>query len=201
MILLALDTSTPHLLLGLLQENKMKSQVIKTLPTHGEVIFHHVVEFLCANEVSLNQLNTVIVSGGPGSFTGTRVGWASALGLAEGLGIGCVSVSGLDALGYLDRHSRQLGWAIFDARRGRYYAGLFQEGMRLGEFRDAPLEDLVAQCPRFYGPNLPVDWHKIGSGILIDDWTEGLLALGQEKFIKKQFIQPGEGPIYLRPSV
>lgn len=50
------------------------------------------------NSLSIRDINHVAVSAGPGSFTGIRIGIATALGLKTGLGIGMSSISALDAI-------------------------------------------------------------------------------------------------------
>ncbi len=201
MTLLAIDTATPRLILGLSHRGATHSRLVTPAMTHGEVALQEVAILFEAAGLDLRCLEGVVIGSGPGSFTGTRVGWASALGLAEGLGIPAVAVSSLDALGWCDRSSGQRGWAIIDARRGRYYAALYQNSRRLGNYRDSHLGGLFAECPRFFGPEMP---SALPPGAICDrweNWAEGLLALGREKFQHGEVIQPGQGPLYLRPGV
>jgi len=88
----------------------------------------------------------VAVAVGPGAFTGLRVGVATALGLAVAWGCPVVPASSL-----LVRAAASPGaprvLALLDARKGRFYGGLFDTRgalpALLGEERDAPLEVLL----------------------------------------------------------
>jgi tRNA threonylcarbamoyladenosine biosynthesis protein TsaB len=98
---------------------------------------------------------------GPGSFTGLRIGIATARGLATGLGLPVAGVCTLDALGRgmiepasgappsrLARERNTASLAVFDARRGEVFAALYSEsGERIWEpfvCRPEELEERVA---------------------------------------------------------
>ncbi len=73
---------------------------------------------------TLEGLDRVAVSHGPGAFTGLRVGVASALGLAVARGVPVVGVCSLALrAAAVPGHARVL--ALLDARKGRVYAGWF----------------------------------------------------------------------------
>jgi tRNA threonylcarbamoyl adenosine modification protein YeaZ len=69
------------------------SEVVK-----GEMLLTHIDELLSANNVSTGDVEMIAVSAGPGSFTGTRTGLATALGLKAGFGIEMASFSALRAM-------------------------------------------------------------------------------------------------------
>jgi tRNA threonylcarbamoyladenosine biosynthesis protein TsaB len=79
------------------------------------------------------EVEAIAVGVGPGSFTGLRVGIASARGLGASLGVPLVGVSTLDALarGVGSAAARPVA-AVLDARRGEVFAALYEpSGERL----------------------------------------------------------------------
>lgn len=90
------------------------------------------IELLLKNTANtMNDIDLIAVSAGPGSFTGVRIGVATAKGLALGRDIPCAPVSALEAMatnlsdrsGYIvsamDARRNQLYYAIFKAENGK----------------------------------------------------------------------------------
>lgn len=90
---------------------------------------------LAANAgVNLHSLNAIAVVHGPGSFTGVRVGLSAAKGLCEALNVPMIAISRLAVLAQKAQPpfaARVL--ALFDAGRGEFYAGIYQDGVCLRE--------------------------------------------------------------------
>lgn len=86
--------------------------------------------------LSINDIDAVAVSRGPGSFTGIRIGISSARALSQALRIPCVPVSSLEALAMRaeDFPEDILLCPVLDARRNQIYGGgYFAKGVRLEE--------------------------------------------------------------------
>lgn len=66
----------------------------------AEDLLFNIDEILKSNDISRHDINLVAVSAGPGSFTGIRIGLATALGLKAGLGIAMASGSALKAMAF-----------------------------------------------------------------------------------------------------
>ena len=64
----------------------------------AENLLGNIHDLLAASKISQKDIDLIAVSAGPGSFTGIRIGIATALGLKTGLGIQMASVSALQAL-------------------------------------------------------------------------------------------------------
>lgn len=86
-------------------------------------------ELLAATQLRPGDLTEVVVGRGPGSFTGVRIGVATAKGVARGLGAPLFGVSTLEAIAWRlpERHTGLVG-VIGDAMRGEVYPALFEVG-------------------------------------------------------------------------
>ena len=104
------------------------------------------------------QVSGVVVSVGPGAFTGLRVGVAAALGLAVALGVPVLPVSSLRARAALVAPAGRV-LALLDGRKGRAYAALYQDGSLQGEEQDVPPQVAIAQAGG--------DFLAIGEGALV----------------------------------
>lgn len=83
-------------------------------------------ELLEAHNVSLQQVESVIVVNGPGGFTGVRVGLSAIKGLVEVSDTPVIAVSRLAVLAWKAR----LPYAALDAGRGEFYFGDYADGVR-----------------------------------------------------------------------
>ena len=77
-------------------------------------------------ELDLNTVDAVAVAAGPGSFTGLRIGSATAKGLAFALNKPVVPVPTVDGLAYQMYGAGELVCPIMDARRSQVYTGIYE---------------------------------------------------------------------------
>lgn len=91
MPVLAIDTATPYLVLGL----PTAERAVRLERRHAEMLWGELETFLLGNGVGKHELTGIAVGRGPGSYTGLRVGIAAGLGLGRGLGIPVVGVDTL----------------------------------------------------------------------------------------------------------
>lgn len=101
------------------------------------VLLPTVRELLQAHGLALADVTVVAVGRGPGSFTGVRIGVASAKGLAHGLHVPLVGFSTLDAVGWRFREHDGLVGVVGDAMRGEVYPALLRCGRGRCERLDA----------------------------------------------------------------
>lgn len=79
---------------------KYFASAIKLKHSHSEKLFE-IIEFLFQQaEINRDEISSVAVSGGPGSFTGLRIGMAAAKGIASGTGVPLIVVPTFEALAY-----------------------------------------------------------------------------------------------------
>ena len=99
--LLAIETSEK--LCGvslLLNEIEYYSTKIFLPHSHSEKLFELIEILRDSSSIKLNEIKSVAVSSGPGSFTGLRIGMAAAKGIAAGLNIPIIPVPTFEALAY-----------------------------------------------------------------------------------------------------
>jgi tRNA threonylcarbamoyladenosine biosynthesis protein TsaB len=101
-------------------------------PRASEVLLAE-AERLVAEAGGWERISLIAVGIGPGSFTGLRIGIATARALAQGRGLPIAAVLTLDALagGIREANPGEPGLAVLDARRGEAFAALYSpEGER-----------------------------------------------------------------------
>lgn len=96
---------------------------------HGEALTVMIDQLIKRNSIDVESLNAISFSLGPGSYTGLRIGLATAKGLAFGLGIPFIGVSSLESLVALARvkHPNATIAAAFDARRNEVFLRIQQQ--------------------------------------------------------------------------
>ena len=94
-------------------------------------------------ELDLETLDAVAVAAGPGSFTGLRIGSATAKGLGLALKKPLISVSTIDAMAYGLFGSADLVVPIMDAKRNQVYTGIYCFHMQSKRYK---METLHAPC-------------------------------------------------------
>ena len=119
MNVLALDTATPGPSVCLLARGELFEESLSSDRRASEELLPAVRRLLAAAGLRLEDCDRIAVCSGPGSFTGVRVGLATAWGLGRALGIPVEAVSTLEALAESARGREDLSVvAALDAGRG-----------------------------------------------------------------------------------
>lgn len=125
MLVLAIDTcgSVGTVALARLEGDALMLLAQTELPgkTYSAQLVPVIRELLAAHEATAARLAAIVVTSGPGSFTGIRIGLSTAKGLAEAHATPIVAVSRLAVLA----HRAQTQAAAFDASRGEFYCAVF----------------------------------------------------------------------------
>lgn len=94
--------------------------------THSQTLLPMIDEVVNMLGIELDSVDAIAVSGGPGSFTGLRIGSATAKGLGFAMKKPLVQVPTVDAMAYNLFGSDLLICPIMDARRNQVYTGLYR---------------------------------------------------------------------------
>ncbi|MCR4691152.1 MAG: tRNA (adenosine(37)-N6)-threonylcarbamoyltransferase complex dimerization subunit type 1 TsaB [Lachnospiraceae bacterium] len=127
MLLAAIESSGQVASVAILRDETLVAEYsIDYKKTHSTTLLPMLEEIVERTEIQLSDLDAIAVSSGPGSFTGLRIGSATAKGLGLALDIPLVEVPTLEALAYQFFGSPQLICPMMDARRGQVYTGLYR---------------------------------------------------------------------------
>lgn len=222
MKILAIDTSSMVASVAVMDEEKLSAEyTVNHEKTHSEQLMPIIHRTLKGCDMSIGDIEAIAVASGPGSFTGLRIGAATAKGLAYACNIDIVAVPTLDGLAFNLPYCQGLICPIMDARRGQVYTALYKwERGNLSKVKPhcaVPISELIeglkAQGEKviFLGDGVPVHRHTI-EGLLKGQAgfapnnanrqrASSIAALALE-LIKKGGAQKGHTfvPFYLRKS-
>ncbi|MTB63811.1 tRNA (adenosine(37)-N6)-threonylcarbamoyltransferase complex dimerization subunit type 1 TsaB [Streptococcus sp. zg-86] len=127
MKILALDTSNQTLAVALVENGRLQTEMTLAIKKNHSISLMPTIDFLMQSVGwKPADLERIVVAQGPGSYTGLRIGVATAKTLAYTLGIDLVGISSLQAL--LPADSKGLVVPLIDARRNHVYAGFYEQG-------------------------------------------------------------------------
>ena len=140
MKILALDSSGLVASVAVTEDDNLLGEyTINYKKTHSQTLLPMLDEVAKMIELDLKTVDVIAVSAGPGSFTGLRIGSATAKGLALALNKKIVSVPTVDALAYNIWNCTDVICPLMDARRQQTYTGLYT-------FEDGRMQTLLPQC-------------------------------------------------------
>ncbi len=126
MLVFGIDTCCNAATAAIADDERLVAQtVINMGRTHSQIMMPSVEEMFKACEIDPCEIDAYAAAVGPGSFTGVRIGVATAKGLAQAAKKPCVAVSTLEALAYSAKHFDGIAAPILDARREQVYNALF----------------------------------------------------------------------------
>lgn len=127
MKVLAIETSGLVASVAVAEDNKIICEYTTNFKkTHSVTLMPMLEEISKAIDLDIKTIDIIAVSGGPGSFTGLRIGSATAKGLAHVLNIPIVSVPTLEALANNIDRTDLLICPLMDARRHQVYTALYE---------------------------------------------------------------------------
>ncbi len=125
--ILSIETATTNCSVSL-SKNGVTIAVIEDFNSnysHAEKLHVYIEKILTENDISLNQLQAIAISKGPGSYTGLRIGVSAAKGLCYALNIPLISISTLEALAHQVKVDNGYIIPLLDARRMEVYSAIF----------------------------------------------------------------------------
>src|SRR5262245_42119508 len=218
MRVLALETSTLAGGVALCEKDRVVgSTLLDVALTHSERLMSMVDRLLQDCRWTLAEVEGLAVSIGPGSFTGLRVGAATAKGLALALGLPVAAVPTLDALAANLPFADPPVCPLLDARKGEVYAGLYRwtgDAMeRISDYMALPPKEVAAWLPTrviVLGDGVPACrpyLERLGDGVCVAPAAQSVPSAAVVALIGHAMLTSGAGvsgdalePLYLRPS-
>lgn len=145
MRILALDSSGLVATVAIVEEEQTIAEyTVNYKKTHSQTLLPMLDEIVKMTEMDLSTIDAIAISGGPGSFTGLRIGSATAKGLGLALNKPLIHVPTLEGLAYNLCGVDSLICPIMDARRNQVYTGIYRlDGEEFQVVKDQTAMDIV----------------------------------------------------------
>ena len=223
MNILAIDASGLAASAAVLSEGVIKAEFfVCNKLTHSETLMPMVDQVIKASGLLLSDMDAIAVTEGPGSFTGLRIGSATAKGLAEAAGKKLVGIPTVDALARNLTGFEGNIVPLMDARRNETYTGIYtlSEDDSLIVLREqcaVPLSDILEDVNKrgrrtvFLGDGVKVFEeqirHECRVSFLFSGANNRLQRASGVAVLAEQYTMEGKGvdaslhvPVYLRVS-
>lgn len=156
---LAIDSSGKTASVAIFDNDKLLSEnFLNNGLTHSQTLMPMIDSCLNISKTDINDIDQFIVTIGPGSFTGLRIGLATVKGLAAPKQSKCKAVSTIESLAYNLIDFNGVICPTIDARCNQVYSGIFEcSNNKISRLEDdfaAPIDDLKIKLKNFYNKNI-----------------------------------------------
>ena len=223
MKIIGIESSSLVASVALVEDEKTLGQyTVDHRKTHSQTLLPMLDELLRMTETPIDAVDAVAVASGPGSFTGLRIGAATAKGLCLAAGKPLIAVPTLEAMAYSFWGARGPVCPILDARRSQVYTALyrFDEAGRMQTLQEAQAVEISAviewvrragEPVVFLGDGIPVQKETLQKELgalarfapahLARQQAAAVAALGLEYFREGKTVDADRfAPEYLRIS-
>lgn len=188
MKILAIDTSGQNASVAVWEDGLTLAEFsIHAKKTHSQTLLPMLEDVREKIELDMKEVDAIAVTSGPGSFTGLRIGSATAKGFGFALDKPVIPVPTLEGLAYNLYGTDQVVCPLMDARRNQTYTGLYQfvRGKGTGNICEeydicvikeqcaVPVEEILAACNElgrsvmFLGDGVPVFREQIADQVTV----------------------------------
>lgn len=138
MKVISVDSSTASATCAVVEDNKLLGEIVYNDKKQHSIVLMSQIDTLLKNlNLTINDIDGFVISKGPGSFTGLRIGMATIKGLAQPSNKPIASISSLDALAFNMAYSEGIICPIMDALRDNVYTALYSfQGNKLIKLTD-----------------------------------------------------------------
>lgn len=127
MLILSVDSSSSTATCALVKDDEILGEInLNNKKQHSVILMDLIDKILKEYDIDINSLDGFVISRGPGSFTGLRIGMATLKGLAFASNKPLTSISTLDALAYNVISFNGIICSIMDALRDNVYTCLYK---------------------------------------------------------------------------
>lgn len=124
---LILDTSSKNLVVGIASDRVLKKTQYYAWQRQSEMTVQEIDKMVKELEISFNEINEIILTIGPGSYTGVRIALTIGKTLSLAKNIPIIQMTSLNALA----GSKGRKMSVIDARSKRCYVGLYIDGIKV----------------------------------------------------------------------
>ena len=186
MKLIGIDSSGLVASVAIVEDETLVAEyTVEHKKTHSTTLMPMLDEIVKMSELNLQEIDAIAIAAGPGSFTGLRIGSATAKGLAYSLNKPIVPVPTLAALAYNIQFFDGIICPIMDARREQVYNGLYtfndDEFTELKEQRALSVQELLEEL------NNEFSGQKV---VFLGDGVPVYKSVIEEKLINTHFYAP-----------
>ena len=165
MKILGIDTSTMAANVAVLEDDKLICEyTINTKKTHSQKLMPMIENILKLSDLDIKEIDAIAICVGPGSFTGLRIGMATAKAMAHVNNIPLIGVNSLEILGAnMDLCNRNI-CSILDAQRNQVYMNKYilkdDKITELEEISIKPIDELLEKIS-----SSNEDWVLVGEAV------------------------------------
>ena len=215
MNLLAIDTATDRLSTALSAGSDTWLFEADAGLRHSELIMDSIDMLLQKAGLKPGDLSGIVCMGGPGSFTGLRIGFAVAKGLALSLNIPFTAIPTLDCMAWPFSAWPGIVVPVIDAKKSAFFCSMYRSGTALTPGMDvgpAEIARILAAVPApnhalLIGPGAPLLFEQLSGteGIELGKdlrWGNAgtLLRITQKTGMAQTAADYSRGPVYIRKS-
>jgi tRNA threonylcarbamoyl adenosine modification protein YeaZ len=178
MRVLAIDTSSAVASAAVAEENRLLGEITFNYKMqHSTILMPMIDRLLSSLEMDVRGVDAIACASGPGSFTGLRIGAATAKGLCQGSRKPLIGVPTLDGLAFNTAYSRGIICPIMDALKDNVYTSLYRwEGdglFRLEDYMAIPIGELIEK---------------------LKPYNESVIFMGDGVFVQRERLSKELGP-------
>lgn len=157
MRILSIDSATESASCAVLDDKKLLGEMsFNDKKQHSVILMPMVDNLLKSLQLTINDIDGYVVSKGPGSFTGLRIGMSMIKGLSQGTNKPFISVSSLDALAYNMAYTGGIICPILDALRDNVYTAFYSfkndNLTKLTDYMAIHIDELVEMLKQYDCP-------------------------------------------------
>ncbi|MDD5881853.1 tRNA (adenosine(37)-N6)-threonylcarbamoyltransferase complex dimerization subunit type 1 TsaB [Erysipelotrichaceae bacterium Oil+RF-744-GAM-WT-6] len=193
MITLCMDTSTQYLVIALIRDDQIVAKFQeKCWKKQSEELFPRLMDLMKEAGLEPEDIGQVVVSEGPGSYTGVRIAMTVAKVFCAMRNLPIATVGTLQLFAGMEPRAR----VVLDARGGRVYTAVYEYGVLSGTVEAKPCEEVKAEI--LEAETVIGDGSLVGREDHIPDLAENFLALkDQWKYAENVHLVK---PEYLKSS-
>ncbi len=222
MRILALDSSGLVASVAIASEDALLAEyTVNFKKTHSQTLLPMLDEIVRMVDLDLSEVDAIAITSGPGSFTGLRIGSATAKGLGLALDKPIISVPTVDSLAYNLYGTNRMICPIMDARRDQVYTGLYEfindKLVVISPQKAVGIDEIIEEIDSigrdviFLGDGVPIHRDRISENIKVGfsfaplhmnrQRAGAVAALGLEYYKENRVETAAEHqPVYLRVS-